>query len=216
MDVRPSDFVEEMAWEQKRSRIVDALEQNGLRYYRFGRVLPTDAEYIERPVPMADETQRETLCPSDIEDLLAVLCNGLRRAMHPLSHRRKEVPTLSFSSEYDVQDLLHALLRPWVKDIRPEEYTPSYAGSSTRMDFLLPKYDLVIEMKFVRSAAHAKKEGDELIIDVEHYRVHPGCKKLMCVVYDPDSFLPNSESLMDIEGSRSKEGKTVDVTVLVV
>lgn len=205
-----------MAWEQKRSRIVDALEQNGLRYYRFGRVLPTDAEYIERPVPMADETQRETLCPSDIEDLLAVLCNGLRRAMHPLSHRRKEVPTLSFSSEYDVQDLLHALLRPWVKDIRPEEYTPSYAGSSTRMDFLLPKYDLVIEMKFVRSAAHAKKEGDELIIDVEHYRVHPGCKKLMCVVYDPDSFLPNSESLMDIEGSRSKEGKTVDVTVLVV
>ena len=51
--------------------------------------------------------------------------------MHPLTHRRKNVQPLSFGNEYDVQDLLHALLRPWINDIRPEEFTPSYAGSST-------------------------------------------------------------------------------------
>jgi hypothetical protein len=44
-------------------------------------------------------------------------------------------PTLGVGDEYDVQDLLHALLRLFFDDIRPEERTPSYAGESTRMDF---------------------------------------------------------------------------------
>ncbi|HAI2361552.1 TPA: transposase, partial [Escherichia coli] len=92
------------------------------------------------------------------------LVKGLQRAMHPLTHRRKGSQSLSFSNEYDVQDLLHALLRPWVQDIRPEEFTPSYAGSSTRMDFLLPAHKLVLETKIVRDRSHAKKIGDELII----------------------------------------------------
>ncbi|WP_315739640.1 hypothetical protein [Escherichia coli] len=78
------------------------------------------------------------------------MVKGLQRAMHPLTHRRKGSQSLSFSNEYDVQDLLHALLRPWVQDIRPEEFTPSYAGSSTRMDFLLPAHKLVLETKIVR------------------------------------------------------------------
>src|SRR5207237_9230184 len=100
--------------------------------------------------------------------LLLVLLKNLRRAMQPLTHRRKGAVTLSFSTEYDVQDLLHALLRPWVADVRPEEFTPSYAGSSTRMDFLLPAHRRVLELKFVRDRNHAKKIGDELIIDIDH------------------------------------------------
>ena len=47
----------------------------------------------------------------------------------------------------------------------------------------------VIELKFVRDRTHAKRIGDELIIDIEHYRVHPQCKTLGCVVYDPDNLL---------------------------
>ena len=52
--------------------------------------------------------------------------------------------------EYDVQDLLNALLRLNFDDVRPEEYTPSYAGSSTRVDFLLKKEKIVIEVKKTR------------------------------------------------------------------
>ena len=123
--------------------------------------------------------------------------------MHPLTHRRKGTQALVFSNEYDVQDLLHALLRPWVADIRPEEFTPSYAGSSTRMDFLLPAHKLVVELKFVRDRAHAKKIGDELIVDIEHYRKHPDCQALWCVVYDPNHYLTNAEGLCsDLSGRR--------------
>ena len=137
--------------------------------------------------------------------------------MHPLTHRRKGSVSLSFATEYDVQDLLHALLRPWVRDIRPEEFTPSYAGSSTRMDFLLPEHRLVMELKFVRDRAHASKIGDELTIDIDHYRRHPDCATLWCVVYDPGHMLPNAEGLKrDLDGPRSTKDGTVDVRLLVL
>ena len=54
-----------------------------------------------------------------------------------LRRRYNNRPTLDIEDEYDVQDLLHSLLRIFFKDIRAEEWTPSYAGSSSRMDFLL-------------------------------------------------------------------------------
>lgn len=137
--------------------------------------------------------------------------------MHPLTHRRKGSQQLNFSNEYDVQDLLHVLLRPWVSDIRPEEFTPSYAGSNARMDFLLPAHNLVIELKFIRDRIHAKRIGDELIIDIEHYRVHPKCKTLWCVIYDSKKLLINSEGLRsDLEGKRSKDDGELIVKVFVV
>jgi len=200
-----------------RAKVLAALEENGLRYFRFGRVLP-QGHTPEASEPCFIQTRPAGPAkPSNVEELLLVLLRGLRRAMHPLTHRRKGAQQLTFSSEYDVQDLLHALLRPWVNDIRPEEFTPSYAGSSARMDFLLPAHDLVIELKFVRDRAHAKHIGDELIIDIEHYRTHPKCKTLWCVVYDPDHLLPNAEGLRtDLEGKRSKEDGDLIVKMLVV
>lgn len=121
--------------------------------------------------------------------------------MYPLQNRRKDAPcSMQFDNEYDVQDLLHALLRPWIKDIRPEEYTPSYAGSSTRIDFVLADHCIVIEVKYVRDQAHAKKVGDELIIDIAKYRTHPQCRQLWIVVYDSGKLIRNPEGLIsDLE-----------------
>jgi hypothetical protein len=200
-----------------RAKVQTTLEENGLRYFRFGRVLP------QGQMPAAPDLQFEQhgpaapAKPSKVEDVLSVLLRGLRRAMHPLTHRRKDAQQLQFTNEYDVQDLLHALLRPWVSDIRPEEYTPSYAGSSTRMDFLLPAHSMVIELKFVRDRTHAKGIGNELIIDIEHYRVHPKCETLWCVVYDPNHLLTNAEGLRtDLEGKRTREDGGLTVKMLVL
>lgn len=41
------------------------------------------------------------------------------------------------NDEYDVQDIIHALLKIEFDDIRPEEWGTSYAGSNSRMDFYL-------------------------------------------------------------------------------
>lgn len=191
MDLPPQDHDLLEDWREKRTRIEAALVENGLRYYRFGRVLPqgmSQDSSSQGPAPIPAK-------PKLVEELLEVVVRGLRRAMHPLTHRRKGVQSLAFGNEYDVQDLLHAMLRPWIGDIRPEEFTPSYAGSSTRMDLLLPAHGLVIETKIIRDRAHAKRVGDELIIDVAHYRKHPDCLKLWCVVYDPDHLITNADGL---------------------
>jgi hypothetical protein len=218
MDLAPEEWTDaHFEWQSKRDRIVSALEESGFRYFRGGRVLPNGVE-LEKPAsPASGPNPQLAKKPDDIDELLLVLLKGLRRAMHPLTHRRKGAQSLSFQSEYDVQDLLHALLRPWVTDIRPEEFTPSYAGTSTRMDFLLPAHELVIEMKFVRDRAHARKIGDELIIDIEHYRRHQSCERLWCVIYDPEVLLPNAEGLkQDLEGDRQTADGKVSVKVLVL
>ncbi len=210
MDLPPDDPERLEDWRTRRARVESVLEQNGLRYFRFGRILPQDTLPEERQSEDAPIRARPAK-PAKVEDLLDIIVRGLRRAMHPLTHRRKGAQPLSFGSEYDVQDLLHALLRPWISDIRPEEFTPSYAGTSTRMDFLLPAHELVIETKIVRDCSHAKRIGDELIIDIEHYRKHPACKTLWCVIYDPDQLITNAPGMKnDLDGHRnSKDGEVV-------
>jgi len=148
MDTCPANAADQAQWNENRARIEAALADDGLRYFRLGRVLPVgqsadvqdNGQIAVRLVPAK---------PHSVDEVILVSIQGLRRAMHPLTYRRKGAEQLRFANEYDVQDLLHALLRPWVQDVRPEEYTPSYAGKGTRMDFLLPTHELVIETKYI-------------------------------------------------------------------
>lgn len=220
MDVPPVDPDLKTEWEQRKRRVEDALSTNGLQYFQGGRVIPNGAaDQSEGSVLGTDEDigKEPKVTPSSIDELISVVVHGLPRAMFPLSHRRKGATELRFDREYDIQDLLHSLLRPWISDIRAEEYTPSYAGSNTRMDFLLPKYEAVIETKFVRDRSHAKKIGDELIIDIGHYRSHPSCRILWCIIYDPDKLIPNAGGLeSDLKGEHSNSGGSVSVRVIIV
>lgn len=214
-DVDGNQRLEE--YKQKRKLLNDTLEEFGFRYFRGGRVLPNGEDPLTQAsgVPITTSVV-EPQKPSNVEDLLQTIIRGLPRAMHPLEHRRKGSQSLTFDSEYDIQDLLHSHLRPWIADIRPEEHTPSYAGTSTRMDFLLPEHKLVLETKRIRDKSHASRVGDELIIDIEHYRRHPDCERLWCVVYDPRQLIQNPSGLTtDLEGNRATPDGSVIVKVLI-
>jgi len=69
-----------------------------------------------------------------------------------LCTRHDNRPTLSIDDEYDVQDLLHALLKLYFKDIRDEEPVPNFAGASARIDFLLKNEQIGIEVKNKRDS----------------------------------------------------------------
>lgn len=203
-------------YNKRKERLVNVLEGHGFRYFRGGRVIQ-----IGQPEPIdlgpIRDIETEGSKPSSLEELLRIVIRGLPRAMQPLMHRRKGAQPLVFTSEYDIQDLLHALLRPWISDIRPEEFCPSYAGTNTRMDFLLPAHNLVIETKRVRDKHHASKVGDELIIDIEHYRKHKNANHLWCVVYDPDLCISNPKGMVsDLEGERKTPEGSVIVRVIIV
>lgn len=71
----------------------------------------------------------------DSLQFLERLCSRSHIISRQLRDRHDNRPTLDIGDEYNVQNLMHALLRINFEDIRPEEWTPSYAGVSSRMVF---------------------------------------------------------------------------------
>jgi hypothetical protein len=130
-----------------------------------------------------------------------------------INRRYSHRDTLQVKDEYDVQDLLRGLLRIHFSDIRKEEWTPSYAGGSKRIDFLLRNEQIAIETKMTRERLTAREVGDELIIDIAHYRRHPDCQTLYCFVYDPDDRLLNPRGL-EIDLTRKHEKLDVKVIIM--
>jgi len=112
-----------------------------------------------------------------------------------LRKRYNNRPTFPVKDEYDVQDLLHALLKLYFDDVRPEDCIPSYSGSSNRVDFFIKKLNTVIEVKYARNNLRDKQIGDQLIIDIEKYAQHPNCDNLLCFVYDPSGVIDNPAQL---------------------
>jgi hypothetical protein len=147
---------------------------------------------------------------------LATLENILHRfhkVATQLRTRHKGRNTLEINDEYDVQDLLHALLLVSFTDVRLEEYGPSVAGARPRMDFLLKEEQIVIEVKKTREKLTTRALGDELIADIARYQAHPDCKTLVCFIYDPGGQVSNVAGFTnDIERTPSK----MPVRVLVV
>lgn len=147
---------------------------------------PAEAE----PLSTGAQAVREEKGPGPLDTLL-LICDRLHLVARQLAQRRQNRPTLTIADEYDVQDLLHALLRLHFDDIRPEERTPSYGGGASRMDFLLKPEQIVVEAKMTRTGLGAREVADELTIDAARYRGHPDCKSLICLVYDPSGLVKN-------------------------
>ncbi|MBA5603711.1 hypothetical protein H1224_21960 [Pectobacterium aroidearum] len=129
-----------------------------------------------------------------------------------IRHRHNNRETIEITDEYDVQDLLHGLLKIDFDDVRPEEYTPSYAGASTRVDFLLKKEKIIIEVKKTRKGLNTKEIGEQLIIDMARYKSHPDCETLVCFVYDPEERISNPVGL---ESDLEKNSKDIKVKVII-
>ncbi|SFI11223.1 PD-(D/E)XK nuclease domain-containing protein [Halpernia frigidisoli] len=130
-----------------------------------------------------------------------------------LRNRYNTRPTLDVQDEYDLQNLLHSLLHLYFEDIRPEEWTPSYAGKSSRMDFLLKDFKLVIEVKKTRKGLTEKELGSQLIDDIGRYRSHPDCKTLICFTYDPEGLIGNPRGLENDLNRVDESGLIVKVII---
>lgn len=140
------------------------------------------------------------------------ICSRFHLVARQLNYRHAGRQTLEINDEYDVQDLMHSLLHIGFDDVRNEEWTPSYAGGASRVDFLLANEKIVVEIKKTRVGLKAKEVGEELIIDISRYQKHPDCKALVCFVYDPEGRIANPRGL---ENDLRRTGDFA-VTVLVV
>lgn len=149
----------------------------------------------------------------DVLSIIENLCYKFHAVSIQLRERHENRDTLVVNDEYDVQDLFHALLRVFFDDVRDEEWTPSYAGKASRMDFLLKDHATVIEVKKTRAGLGTKEIGDQLIHDIARYKSHPDCNTLICFVYDPEARIKNPRVL---ESDLNKQQDNFLVRVLVV
>jgi hypothetical protein len=148
----------------------------------------------------------------DAVDQVVLLCERFHTVAREIRGRHAKRPTLAVADEYDVQDLLRGLLRVFFDDVRPEEWTPSYAGGGARMDFLLAREKIVVETKMAREGLEARTLGEELLVDIAKYATHPGCKRLVCFVYDPQGWIRNPAA---VEGDLTKTHENLPARVLI-
>lgn len=145
--------------------------------------------------------QPKSIPDIDYKSTLENLFEKFHVVANQLKRRYDGRETLIVKDEYDVQDLLEALFKLFFSDVRPEEWCPSYAGSTKRMDFLLKESEIVVEVKMTRKGLDDKKLGEQLIIDIDNYKQHPNCKQLYCFVYDPDGYIRNPRGIeTDLSG----------------
>jgi len=159
----------------------------------------------------ADELEQRSAGPAAIDRVVSI-CDRFHLATRQLRSQHDDRDTLNVQDEYDVQDLLHALLHLFFDDIRPEEWTPSYAGQSSRMDFLLKPEQIVVKTKKTRKGLDAKAVGSQLIEDIARYQTHPDCKTLICFVYDPDGRIANPRGIEN-DLNRSEDDLLVKVLI---
>lgn len=147
------------------------------------------------------------------DDILTKIFSRFHAVVRQLRNRYSNRNTLNVEDEYDVQDLLHSLLKVDFDDIRPEETTPSYAGGSKRIDFLLKNEKVLVEVKKTRKNLTDKELGEELLIDISTYTSHPDCEKLYCFVYDPEGRVSNPKGLINDLEQKTTEDLLVKVII---
>jgi predicted AAA+ superfamily ATPase len=86
---------------------------------------------------------------------------------------------------------LQGILQIDFEDVRSEEYSPSHAGSASRIDFLLKEDKIGIEVKYATENNNTRKLKSQISGGKEHYPAHSDCENLICYIYNPDSIIDN-------------------------
>lgn len=118
----------------------------------FEPSIASHCEHCGEPFPWTgddddDTDQQNVTWNLEAEEAIDRICNRFSNVVYHLNDRYNGRDTIGIQDEYDVQDVLNALLRIHFNDVRPEEGTPSHAGSSSRIDFLLKDEKIGIEVK---------------------------------------------------------------------
>jgi hypothetical protein len=109
---------------------------------------------------------------------------------------RRSGTALTLDSEAAVQDALYLMLRPWIRDLVPENPTDRIANRYSIKDFTSRSLKIVIEAKYVRDKDHGKSITKEINDDIETYRYHPHCEHLIFFIYDPDANLSDAGAVI--------------------
>jgi hypothetical protein len=147
--------------------------------------------------------------------LIEQVCKRLPNAARILSNRQsKNKQPYDIEDEYDVQDLLHGILRAYVKYSVQEDPIPKVAGSkSSRADISIEELSLLIEIKYARGPNDQKRIFEEISQDLTLYTAWKPLKTLFVVIYNSGD-LKDPEALEKLGGEKEISGKRFNVVVI--
>ena len=169
------------------------MQQNGIGD------LATNRKYL--PIKQGSDVTFQLLfsgmgiAPNDSDvTLVERLCTRLPQVARILAVRsRKNKKPFMISDEYDVQDLLHAVLRGYLKYSVQEDPLPKMAGAkSSRTDLSVEEIGVLVEVKYVHGPADQKRIFEEFSQDLLLYSKWDPLKHLIFLIY-------NSADLRDAE-----------------
>lgn len=149
---------------------------------------------------------------SDPVDALRKVCLRFHAVARQLRLRKDYRTTLEVEDDYDLQDLLCALLKLEFDEVGADEWTPPYAGGSTRTTLLLNRDRLAVVAKKTRSGLTTKELADQVAADTAHYASRKPCVHLFCFIYDPEGRI-GSPTRLETDLTSVSDSFTVDVLV---
>jgi hypothetical protein len=178
-----------------------------------GLILYASQTVIEQTIQSrVHDTWQAPVNTEDAAALVTRICDRFPIIATALGQRHDGRATITMTDEYDVQDLLGALLKLHFTDVRPEEWTPSYAGNASRIDFVLKPEQVAVEAKMTRNNLGQREIVNQLAIDILRYQAHQDCKTLICFVYDLAGKCNNPTAL---ENDLTKNHGNLNVIVIV-
>lgn len=148
----------------------------------------------------------------DPVDALRKVCLRFHAVARQLRLRKDYRTTLEVEDDYDLQDLLCALLKLEFDEVGADEWTPPYAGGSTRTTLLLNRDRLALVAKKTRSGLTTKELAEQVTADAAHYASRKPCAHLFCFIYDPEGRI-GSPTRLETDLTSVSDSFTVDVLV---
>lgn len=193
----------------ERQRIVDFMIwfrhfENISSYEIYNKMMSNEGIELSPLSALAKFVESSTLADiSTIEkrlfnkiDLLYTVIEKFTSASKSLSERRKGKSIIKIEDEYDMQDILHTMLKPHFPTIKIEEVVPgSDSGKFLKIDFILSDIEVAIECKCIRNKSHASKITKEINDDIQTYHKHGHCSRLIFFIYDKELLIYNPDIL---------------------
>jgi hypothetical protein len=149
------------------------------------------------------------------EALVERVCYRLSHVGRILATRsRKDKAPFEIVDEYDVQDLLHATLRAYLKYSVQEDPIGKVAGvRGSRADISIEDLGTPIEVKYVRSPDDQKRIFEEFSQDLVLYAKWAPIRILLFMVFNA-SDLRDPEALERLSGPQEVGGKKFTAKVI--
>lgn len=147
--------------------------------------------------------------------MIEQICKRLPNVARVLALRsRKGKAPFEVADEYDVQDLLHATLRGYLKYSVQEDPLPKVAGAkSSRIDVSIEELGILIEVKYVRGPEDQKRIFEEYSQDLVLYAEWAHLKTLIYLIYNSDD-LRDPEAFEKLSATQEIGGKRFNVRVV--